>query len=154
MHALIPGRKGTHECAVYCWKYAVFTPNFARTCITARYRPKPFTSGVIKNKVKKGALRFCACSNLRLLSFNDPEYRPLQACINVETPSSLIFEPRVWAWPDVEWSTFHVFPQISSLYPPTLALTVYLRGLFTWVSSQEENMRLIAKCTYQRDAPN
>jgi hypothetical protein len=77
--------------AVYCRKYAVFTPNFAR--ITARYRPKPFVSGAIENKVKTGALRFCARSNLRLLSFNDPEYRPLQACFNVETPSLLIFEP-------------------------------------------------------------
>ena len=54
---------------------------------------KRFTFGAIENKVKKGALRFCACLNLRLLSFNDPEYRPLQACLNVEMPSSLIFEP-------------------------------------------------------------
>ena len=77
--------------AVYCWKYVVFPPNFAR--ITARYRPKPFTSGVIKNKVKKGELRFCVHSNLRLLSFNNPEYRLLQACLNVEMPPSLIFEP-------------------------------------------------------------
>ena len=66
-------------------------PIFAR--ITARYCPKPFISGAIENKVKKGALRFCARSNLRLLSFNDPENRPLQACLNVETPSSLILEP-------------------------------------------------------------
>ena len=76
---------------IYCWKYTVFTPNFA--CITTWYRPKPFISGAIKNKVKKGALQFCACSNLRLLSFNDPEYRPLLACFNIETPS--IFEPLV-----------------------------------------------------------
>ena len=87
----VPGRKGTRARAVCCWKYAVFTPNFTR--ITARYRPKPFTSGAIENKVKRGALRLCARSNLRLLSFNDPEYRPLQACLNVETLSSLIFEP-------------------------------------------------------------
>ena len=86
-----PGRKGTRARVVYRWKCAVFPPNFAR--ITARYCPKPFTSGAIENKVKKGALRFCARSNLRLLSFNDPEYRPLQACLNVEMPSSLIFEP-------------------------------------------------------------
>jgi hypothetical protein len=78
---------------VYCQKYAVFTPNFAR--ITARYRPKPFISGAIENKVKTGALRFCARSNLRLLSFNDPEYQQLQACFNVEMPSLLIFEPLV-----------------------------------------------------------
>jgi hypothetical protein len=71
-------------------KKAVFTPNFAR--ITARYRPKPFVSGAIENKVTTGALRFCARSNLRLLSFYDPEYRPLQACFNVETPSLLNFE--------------------------------------------------------------
>jgi hypothetical protein len=76
---------------VYCRKYTVFTPNLAR--ITARYRPKLFVSGAIENKVKTGALRFCARSNLRLLSFNDPEYRPLQACFNVETPPLLIFEP-------------------------------------------------------------
>jgi hypothetical protein len=76
---------------VYSQKYAVFTPNFVR--ITARYRPKPFISGAIENKVKTGALRFCARSNLRLLSFNDPEYHQLQACFNVETPSLLIFEP-------------------------------------------------------------
>ena len=79
-----PRRKGTRT-------RAVFTPNFMR--ITARYRPKPFTSGAIENKVKRGALRLCARSNLRLLSFNDPEYRSLQACLNVETLSSLIFEP-------------------------------------------------------------
>jgi hypothetical protein len=65
----------------------VFTPNFAR--ITARYRPKPFISGAIENKVKTGALRFCARSNLRLLSFNDPEYQQLQACFNVETEGAL-----------------------------------------------------------------
>ena len=86
-----PGRKGTRAHAVYCLKCAVFTPNFAR--ITAQYRPKLFTSGAIENKVKRGALRLCARSNLRLLSFNDPEYRPLQACLNVETLSSLILEP-------------------------------------------------------------
>ncbi|MCG8624165.1 MAG: hypothetical protein MJE68_19500 [Proteobacteria bacterium] len=56
---------------VYCQKYVVFMPNFAR--ITARYRPKSFISSAIENKVKKGALGFCAHSNLRLLSFNDPE---------------------------------------------------------------------------------
>ena len=65
-------------------------PNFVR--ITAQYCPKPFTSGAIENKVKKGALPYRARSNLRLLSFNDPEYCPLQACMNVKTPSSLIFE--------------------------------------------------------------
>ena len=70
-----PGRKGTRARAVYCRKYTVFMPNFAR--ITARYRPKPFISGAIENKVKKGALRFCVRLNLRLLSFNDPEYRLL-----------------------------------------------------------------------------
>ena len=84
-----PRRKGTCARAVYRRKYAVFTPNFAR--ITARYRPKPSISGVIENEVKKGALRFSARSNLRLLSFNNPEYRPLQACFNVETPSSFNF---------------------------------------------------------------
>ena len=97
----IPGRKGTRTHAVYCWKYAIFPTNFAR--ITARYRPKPFISGAIENKVKKGALRFCACSNLRLLSFNDPEYRPLQACLNVETLSSFIFEPLAPARLGVTW---------------------------------------------------
>ena len=86
----LPGRKGTRARAVYCRKYAVFMPIFAR--ITARYRPKPFISGAIENKIKKGALRFCARSNLWLLSFKNPEYRPLQACFNVETPSSLILE--------------------------------------------------------------
>ena len=54
---------------------------------------KPFISGAIENKVKKVALGFCVHSNLQLLSFNDPEYHLLQACINVETPSSLIHEP-------------------------------------------------------------
>ena len=37
--------------------------------------PKPFISGAIENKVKKGGFQFCARSNLRLLSFNNPEYR-------------------------------------------------------------------------------
>ena len=87
----LPRRKGTRARTVYCQKYAVFTPNFAR--ITARYRSKPFISGAIENKVKKGALWFCVRSNLRLLGFDDPEYHPLQACLNVETPPSLIFEP-------------------------------------------------------------
>ena len=87
---MLPGRKGMRARTAYCRKYAVFMPIFAR--VTARYRPKPFISGAIENKVKKGALRFCARSNLRLLSFNNPEYRPLQACLNVETPSSLILE--------------------------------------------------------------
>ena len=86
----VPGRKGTRARAVYCRKYAVFMPIFTR--ITAQYRPKPFISGAIENKIKKGALRFCARSNLWLLSFKNPEYRPLQACFNVETPSSLILE--------------------------------------------------------------
>jgi hypothetical protein len=90
-HFSIPEWKGTLARAVYCRKDAVFTPNFAR--ITARHRPKPFTSGTIENKVKTGALRFCAHSNLRLLSFNNPEYHQLQACFNVETSSLLIFEP-------------------------------------------------------------
>ena len=53
-----------------------------------RYRPKPFTSSAIENKVKKGALRFCAHSNLWLLSFNNPEYRPLRAYLNIEMNSS------------------------------------------------------------------
>ena len=48
---------------------------------------------VRSEKVKKGALRFCAHLSLWLLSFNVPEYRPLQTCFNVEMPSSLIFEP-------------------------------------------------------------
>ena len=90
---LIPRRKGTRIRAVYCRKYADFTRNFAR--ITARYRPKPFISGAIENKRQKGALRSCARSNLRLLSFNVPEYRALQAYFNVETPALLNFEPFV-----------------------------------------------------------
>ena len=36
-------------------------------------------SGAIKYIIKKGALWFCTCSNLRILRFNNPEYRPLQA---------------------------------------------------------------------------
>ena len=60
---------------VYYRKYAVFMPNFAR--ITPHYRPKPCISGTIENKVKKGALWFCACLNFRLLSFDDPEYHSL-----------------------------------------------------------------------------
>ena len=73
-------------------KYVVFTPNFLR--ITAQYHPKPFISDVIKNQVKKETLRFCVRPKLQLLhvSFNDPEYHPLQACFNVETPSLVIFE--------------------------------------------------------------
>ena len=51
---VLPGRKGTRVRVVYCRKYAVFMPIFAR--ITARYRPKPFISGAIENKVKEGAL--------------------------------------------------------------------------------------------------
>ena len=85
------GRKGICARMVYYCKYAVFTPNFM--CITAWYRPKPFISGAIENTVKKGGFQFCACSNLRLLSFNDPEYRLLQACFNIETPLLSIFEP-------------------------------------------------------------
>ena len=55
--------------------------------------PQPFYFRCDKKKnIKKGALWFCMYSNLRLLSFNNPEYRLLQACFNVETPL-LIFEP-------------------------------------------------------------
>ena len=68
-------------------------PNFAH--ITAQYRPKPFIYSTIENKVKKGALRFCVHSNIWLLNFNNVKYHPLQAYINVKTPSSLIFEPLV-----------------------------------------------------------
>ena len=60
------------------------TPNFAH--ITTQYCPKLFISGVIKKKK-----RSTARSNLRLLSFNNPEYRPLQACFNVKMLSLLIF---------------------------------------------------------------
>ena len=67
-------------------------PNFAH--ITGQYLPKPFISGAIENKLEKGALQFCAHSNLWLLSFNDPKYRLLQPCLNIEVPLSLIiFEP-------------------------------------------------------------
>ena len=59
------------------------------THIITQYCPEPFISGVIENKIKK-ALQFCACSNLRLLNFNNPEYRPLQACFDVEMPSCMI----------------------------------------------------------------
>ena len=52
--------------------------------------PQTVISSAIEKKVKKGALQFRACS-----SFNVPEYRLLQACFNVETPLSLIFEPLV-----------------------------------------------------------
>ena len=71
-----PGRKGTHVCGFLLKMHGWFMPNFA--CITARYHHKPFISGAIKNKIKKGALRFCARLTLWLLSFNDTEYRPLQ----------------------------------------------------------------------------
>ena len=87
---LYPGEKERVH-AIYCRKYAFFMPNFPR--ITAWYCPKPFISSAIENKVKKGALWFCVRSNLRLLSFNDPEYRLLQAWFNVEMPSWLILEP-------------------------------------------------------------
>ena len=73
---MYPGEK-ERVCAVYCRKDVVFMPNFAR--ITARYRPKPFISGAIENKVKKGALRFSMRSNLRLLSFNYPDRVQMQS---------------------------------------------------------------------------
>ena len=80
-----PGEKERVQCM-----HSVFMPNFA--CITAWYHPKPFISSAIEKKIKKGVLRFCVCSNLRLLSFDIPEYRPLQACFNVKTPLLIIFE--------------------------------------------------------------
>ena len=86
--AATPGRNGTRARVVYYGKYAVFTPNFV--CITARYFPKPFISGAIENKVKKGGFQFCVRWNLWLLNFNDPECCLLQDCFNIETPSSLI----------------------------------------------------------------
>ena len=86
----VPRRKGTRIHAVQYRKYVDFTRNFAR--ITARYRPKPFISGAIEYKRQKGALRSCARSNLRLLSFNVPEYRTLPAYFNVETPALLNLE--------------------------------------------------------------
>jgi hypothetical protein len=84
--------------AVYRRKYAVFALNFAY--ITARYRPKPFISGAIENKVKKGVLRFCAHSNLQLLSFNDLEYHPLKLASTSKRHRRRFFNllhPRVWA---------------------------------------------------------
>ena len=84
-------KRNTCTCCLLS-KYVVFMRNFTYY-ITVWYRPKPFISGAIENKVKKRALRFCARSNLWLLSFSDPEYRSLQACFNIEMPSWLIFEP-------------------------------------------------------------
>ena len=98
-----PGWKGMRMHTDYCQKYMIFRPIFV--CITARYCPEPFILVRSKKKVKNGALRFCACSNLWILSFNVnvPEYRPLQACFNIEMPSSIIFEPLAPTCLDVTW---------------------------------------------------
>ena len=51
-----------HDLLLICM---VFVPHF--THITMWYHPKLFISGTIENEVKKGALRFCALSNLWVL---------------------------------------------------------------------------------------
>ena len=126
MSSMNSWEKGTRANNLLFQKYVV---NFV--CIIARYRPKLFIFGAIENEVKKGALRFCARSNVQLLSFNVPEYHPLQACFTVEIPLLLnCLRLCIWAWPDIEQSIFHVYPRISMLYPPTLKLTAYLQGPF------------------------
>ena len=71
----------------------IYAANFMH--ITAQYCPKLFISNVIKTKVETGALRFCTHSNLQLLSFNDPEHCPLQACFNIETLFLNCLHPRI-----------------------------------------------------------
>ena len=77
----VPRRKCPCIHTVYCWKYAIFYVRFPTRCL-----PKPFASCAIESKVKKRALRSCACSNLQVLSLKVPEHRPLQACFNAEAP--------------------------------------------------------------------
>ena len=105
-------------------KFTHITARIDNIIYAARYHPKP---SAIENKVKKGALWFCAHLNLWLLSFNNPEYRLLQACFNVKMPSSLIFEPLAPTHLGVirYWTVNN-----STLYPPTLTLTTYFCGPF------------------------
>ena len=106
---------GEKECVrthmVYCPKYVVYTPHVlphgtASNCLFP----------VWSEKIKKEMLSFCVHSNLRLISFNNPEYHPLQVCSKIEMPSSLIFEPvapvclvvtRCWT------VNIYIHPQIS-----------------------------------------
>ena len=124
-------------------RYVDFTQIFA--CITTQYCPKLLISGAIENKSQYRVLRSCARSNLWLLSFNIPEYHPLQAYYNVETLASLIFEPfiptrfgetgrkTVIIWVQHGYTQMymnnycftsgHTKTRMTVLYPPTLAFT-------------------------------
>ena len=79
--------------------------------ITVRYRPKRFISGAIETKVRKERFYFnCVRSNLRLLSFDAPEYRPLQTYSNGKTLASLIcelFVPAHFGVTRRKWSYAH-----------------------------------------------
>ena len=125
-HFILRG-KGTHICAVYYHKCTDFTQIFAH--ITTRYHPKLFISGAIK----KNSQRSCARSNLRLPSFNVPEYLLLQANFNVEMSAMLIFEPFVpasYGMTGRKTVIIRVYPSITALYPPKLAPTACSRGPF------------------------
>ena len=103
----IPGWKGTRLRAFNWRKYAVFAWKSSR--VTARYRPTPFISGSIDDKVNMELLWFCTRSNLRQVGCNVPNSCPLQTQCAVKMPSPFIFGPlvparlcalvRAWAWP-------------------------------------------------------
>ena len=103
----LPRRKGMHLRTVNWWKYAVFAWKSLR--VTARYRPKPFISGLIDDEVNMELLWFCTRSNLRQVGCNIPNSCPLQTQCAVKTPSPFIFGllvtvhsctlVRAWAWP-------------------------------------------------------
>ena len=78
-------------------------------------------------------LQSCVHLNLQLLSFNVPEYRPLQTYFNVETPASLIFEqfvPTSFCVIGQKTVIVRVHLCITALYPPALTLTVLSRDCF------------------------
>ena len=75
-----------------CARFIVENIRFLRQILHILLRGTAPNHCMIENKIKIGALQFCVRSNLWLLSFDDPEYCPLQACFNVETSSSFIFE--------------------------------------------------------------
>ena len=77
--------------AVYYCEDTDFTWNLVRN--TARYHPKPFISGVIKNKLERNISILCAFEPSATNLQRPWIYRTLQAYFNVEIPALLILEP-------------------------------------------------------------